>query len=99
MSVVSTMEQVEQNLAELERGRVAAGADVEEYQALIKRGMCFLPYIRDSGLGFAPSRFIGYVDNKIATHAENPNRGGRVTNSALKSVAADALLIRVPTRC
>lgn len=86
MNVVSTMEHIEQNLAELELGREGAGADAEEYVALIKRGTCFLPYLCDSGLAFAPSRFIGYIDNKLATHADNPNRDGRVTNAALNSL-------------
>jgi hypothetical protein len=84
MTVVETMEQVEQNLAELERGR--EGADVEEYLGLIKRGTCFLPYLSERGLAFAPSRFIGYQENRLAIHADNPRRDGRVTNAALNGI-------------
>ena len=86
MKVVNTMEQVEQNLAELEQGRVGMGADAEEYKTLIKRGTCFLPYVCERGLGFAPSRFIGYSNNKLATHADNPDRDGRITNAALNNL-------------
>ncbi|MFO1435495.1 MAG: hypothetical protein U1F34_03705 [Gammaproteobacteria bacterium] len=83
MNVVVNLEQIKNNIAELERGRRAAGKEREEYWALIKRGICFLPYDTQMGLSFAPSRFIGYIDNRLATHASNPDRDGRVTNDAI----------------
>lgn len=86
MSVITTLEQIKHNIAELERGRRATGNALEEYRALIKRGTCFLPYESQIGLSFAPSRFVGYVDNKLANHADNPARDGRVTNAAINQV-------------
>lgn len=86
MTVVKNMEQVEQNIAELERGRM--GPEIEEYLALIKRGTCFLPYLSENGLAFAPSRFIGYQNNSLESHAENQHRDGRATNAALNSICS-----------
>jgi len=83
MIIVETLEQVEENLAELERGR--ARSDVG-YSGLIKRGTCFLPYLSEDGLAFAPSRFIGYQQNRLTNHADNPSRDGRVTNAALNGI-------------
>lgn len=86
MNIVTTLEQIENNIAELERGRAAGGKELEEYRALIKRGTCFLPYESQMGLSFAPSRFVGYIDNKMATHSDNPNRDGRITNAAINEL-------------
>lgn len=86
MNVVTTLEQIKNNIAELERGRRAGGKALEEYQALIKRGTCFLPYESEKGLSFAPSRFVGYIDNKLATHANNQIRDGRDTNVAINQL-------------
>lgn len=87
MKLVTEISQVAENIAELERGRSASDeASAEEYRSLIKRGTCFVPYASSEGLSFAPSRFVGYVENKLATHANNPDRDGRITNSALNKV-------------
>lgn len=86
MNVVANLKQIKNNIAELERGRRSRGKEQEEYQALVKRGTCFLPYESQTGLSFAPSRFVGYIDNNLATHANNPDRDGRVTNAAINLV-------------
>lgn len=86
MDVVSTHKQVEKNIRELERGRKGTSVDQAAYRSLIKRGTCFLPYINDNGLAFAPSRFIGYVANSTELHAANRSKDGRVTNVALSDI-------------
>lgn len=86
MNIVTTLEQIKNNIAELERGRRAGGEELKEYRALIKRGTCFLPYKSQMKLSFAPSRFVGYIDNKLATHADNPVRDGRITNASINQV-------------
>lgn len=86
MNGVTTLKQIKNNIAELERERRARGKALKEYRALIKRGTCFLPYESQMGLSFAPSRFVGYIDNKLATHADNPVKDGRVTNVAINKV-------------
>jgi putative restriction endonuclease len=87
VDVVTELDQVSKNIAELERGRVTGSqSDADEYRSLIKRGTCFVPYGSLHGLAFAPSRFVGYIGNKLATHADNPDRDGRVTNAALNKL-------------
>lgn len=87
VEVVTELQQVAENIAELERGRSASSAaSAKEYRALIKRGTCFVPYVSEEGLAFAPSRFVGYKGNKLTTHVNNPNRDGRVTNAALNKI-------------
>ena len=86
MNVVTTLDQIMSNIAELERGRDEGGDALEEYRSLVKRGICFFPYESQEQCAFAPSRFIGYLDNRLATHADNPSRDGGITNAAINSV-------------
>jgi len=87
MQLVTTMNQVLANIAELERGRAAhSGTLAKEYRGLIKRGTCFVPYRLDAGIAFAPSRFVGYAGNRLFSHTSNPHRDGRVTNAALTRI-------------
>jgi hypothetical protein len=86
MKVVKTRKQIANNITELERGRNPRGKNFKEYRKLIKLGICFLPYKSQKGLSFAPSRFVGYVNNKLATHADNLDKNGRKTNDAINSV-------------
>ena len=86
MNVVTTLDQILSDIAELERGRDEGGDALEEYRSLVKRGICFLPYESQERFAFAPSRFISYLDNRLATHADNPSRDGGITNAAINSV-------------
>ena len=83
MNVVTEPEQVAENIAELESGRNASS---DEYRALIKHGICFIPYVSNKSLAFAPSRFVGYIGNKLTSHANNQGRDGRITNVALNKI-------------
>ena len=40
----------------------------------------------DSGIAFAPSRFIGYIDNNLEIHSENDGKNGRETNVAITKI-------------
>jgi putative restriction endonuclease len=87
MKVVTSADQILANLAELERGRSSASESLRNaHRQLIRRGTCFLSYQSSEGIGFAPSRFVGYMNNKLASHTANPNRDGRVTNAALTAI-------------
>ncbi|MBB1126332.1 HNH endonuclease [Thiospirillum jenense] len=87
MLVVSDLQQVQENIIELERGKVSSESiDIKEYQSLIGRGTCFVPYSSSKGLAFAPSRFIGYVGNRLRTHSLNSERHGGQTNTALNKI-------------
>ena len=81
MELVSSLSQIEQNLDYLER---AHGS--RDHKDLVKRGTCFLAYNGEHGLGFAPSRFTGYIDNDFGKHAANKTKDGRETNPAISAV-------------
>lgn len=83
MVTVTTLEQIEENIAELERGRADEGKELRKYRALIRRGICFWLYQSQMGFSLAPSRFVGYIDNKLAIHVDNPNIDGRIANAAI----------------
>lgn len=38
------------------------------------------------GMIFAPSRFIGYIENTIGYHENNNSKDGRVTNKAINEI-------------
>lgn len=86
MELVENEEQVAENLAELERARMSVDEDRKIYQDLIKKGTCYLPYLTDAGIAFAPSRFIGYVGNTIQIHGLNREKHGSETNLALNKI-------------
>lgn len=90
MEVITSFDELKSNIEELEKGK-NDNKYYDEYLKLIKRGTCFFTYISNSRVCFAPSRFIGYKNNKLATHSNNPERDGRVTSKAI-----NILLSHVP---
>lgn len=87
MELVENQAQVERNICTLEKARRSSDDSLRSYQSLIKRGTCFVVYESDSGVAFAPSKFIGYVNNALELHIEDRrNRDGRDTNKALAAV-------------
>ncbi|MDQ3330703.1 MAG: HNH endonuclease [Planctomycetota bacterium] len=91
--LVERWEQVEANIRTLEAARRSEAAQLrEEYGALITKGRHFIAYQSESGVAFAPSKFIGYIDNDIATHRNlrSNGRNGRETSKALKRILGGA---------
>lgn len=86
MKLVANEEQVAENLAELDRARHSPDGDGKVYRDLIKLGTCYLAYLTDTGIAFAPSRFIGYVGNKVQIHGSNKKKHGSITNVALSRI-------------
>jgi hypothetical protein len=86
MNAVNNLAQIVKNFRELERGRKTNSEYFSEYASLIQKGTCFVPYKSKTGIAFAPSRFVGYAGNKLASHARNSSRDGRVTTTALSKI-------------
>lgn len=84
MRLITTKNQLVKNIDTLE-GYLTEGDDYSssEAKALVKRGTCFVAYKIDKELRFAPSRFIGYVDNKLDKHSTSDEKDGRETNKAI----------------
>lgn len=84
MELVTSWEQIVGNIAELERVRaLGRGPQYRDYLSLIQLGTIFLPYETESGLSFAPSRFLGYIENTIPLHTANTAKDGRETTPAI----------------
>lgn len=86
MEIVHTLVQIETNIQKMEQDKKASIGALTDYKDLIKRGTCFLPYQTKEGLSFAPSRFIGYIDNELVNHRNNTSRDGRITNEAINHI-------------
>jgi hypothetical protein len=55
-------------------------------RSLVKRGICFVA-VKDSEIyQFYPSRFIGYINNSMDAHSNNPYKNGRITNPAISEI-------------
>jgi putative restriction endonuclease len=93
VELVKRWDQVIANIRKLEEARTSRDVQLRKaYVLLIKRGTCFVQYHRGAGLAFAPSKFIGYVDNNILSHLQfRSDRDGRDTNRAIAEI-----LERVP---
>ena len=87
MKLVTDINQILENIDALE-AYMSEGDTYEnqEATALIKRGTCFVSYEVDKQLRFAPSRFIGYVNNKLEKHAVSQEKDGRETNKAITAI-------------
>lgn len=86
MKLIFDKEQLLQNIGTLE-SYLTEGSEyqVKEASLLIKRGTCFVAYQVDKELRFAPSRFIGYIDNKIEIHSVS-DKDGRDTNMVINDI-------------
>lgn len=84
MKLISTKKQLIKNIDILE-GYLTEGGQYSNSQAksLIKRGTCFVAYTIGKEIRFAPSRFLGYTDNKLEKHSKSKVKDGRQTNRIL----------------
>ena len=84
MKLINTKSQLIKNIDTLE-GYLKEGDNysMNEAKALVKRGTCFVAYKVDNEIRFAPSRFIGYINNKLEMHSVSEEKDGRVTNKAI----------------
>lgn len=86
MSLIETYDDLLRNCAELEEARKGGGQVKGLYAGLIGRGSVFLPYVAGDGIAFAPSRFIGYVENTVLAHEQLEERHGWHTNTRVREI-------------
>uniref|UniRef100_UPI003F498725 HNH endonuclease n=1 Tax=Acinetobacter tandoii TaxID=202954 RepID=UPI003F498725 len=86
MDVVTNTDQIRNNIKEFEKSKGTSQTTLGQYLKLIQKGLCFVPYMSDSGIAFAPSRFIGYIDNNLEIHSKNDGKNGRETNVAITKI-------------
>lgn len=87
MKLIQDSTQLKQNIEKIEN-YLSNGTEQQKTETikLIKRGTCFIAYSTGKELRFAPSRFLGYVDNTISKHKNNENKNGGVTNNAISEI-------------
>lgn len=90
MELITNRKQLIANIETLER-YLTNGNEFEKRKALslVKQGICFVTYKVGDETRFAPSRFIGYIDNTIDKHLANNTKHGTFTNGAIKSILND----------
>lgn len=86
MELISTLEQLKKNIETVEF-YLTEGTENEQNQVsnLVKRGSCLLCYEVVKEFRFAPSRFIGYIDNTLNKH-NNSHKDGRDTNVEINKI-------------
>lgn len=89
MKLIDNKKQLIKNIDTLE-GYLTEGDEYSKSEAtsLVKRGTCFVAYNIDKELRFAPSRFIGYIDNKLDKHSASLEKDGRETNKVINEILA-----------
>lgn len=84
METVKTWSDIRSNILQLEKYKNSENSEKRRfYQDIIRRGRCFVALDTRNGFIFAPSRFVGYVDNDIKNHDENYDKDGRETNGEI----------------
>ena len=84
--LISTIDQLIQNIDTIE-SYLTEGNDEERLEAskLIKQGTCFVAYTIGQEIRFAPSRFLGYDNNKLYKLSKT-DIDGRETNKAINKI-------------
>lgn len=87
MDVVTTEEEIRDNLARFENYLCDGSEDEQQFAYnLIRRGSCFIAYKIDGELRFSPSRYTGYLRNTKDKHLANSDKDGKETNAAINKV-------------
>ncbi|MDO8281598.1 MAG: hypothetical protein Q7U10_03070 [Thermodesulfovibrionia bacterium] len=87
MVLIESLDDLKANLLTLEKYRNSNEARYTEfYKEIIRRGACFIVYMNDENIHFAPSRFIGYKNNNMNDHIGSNTKDGRVTNPVIDKI-------------
>lgn len=86
MQPITTKEQLRQNIITYETYLNSVNSSIRDFSYdLCKNGICFVSYKVNGSWHFAPSRFLGYLNNSIEQHEKNDTKDGRVTNPAINT--------------
>lgn len=87
MNIITSKNQLFNNIYTLESYLTGDDGNArDEAKLLVKRGTCFVAYKNDHEIHFAPSRFIGYIENNLEKHSINFEKHGTFTNHAIKKI-------------
>jgi predicted HNH restriction endonuclease len=95
MRLIKNLEQLISNIKSVEN-YFADGSENDKIQisGLISKGKCLVAYKVNSEIRFAPSRFLGYIDNELSKHIKSTKAksiDGRETNVLITRVLESKL--------
>jgi hypothetical protein len=87
METIHSIDELINNLRTIEDYLTSDDIDKASFaEDLIRRGTCFVAYKASDQLRFAPSRFIGYLNNSLYQHIDNSSKHGNITNRAIRQL-------------
>lgn len=93
---MKTIEDDKQLIANIElvENYLIDGSEPEQKKVrdLIRKGKCFVAYKANDEIRFAPSRFLGYLNNDLSKHEHSGTKDGTVTNPAITRVLKTKLV-------
>ena len=86
MELIINLEQLIKNIETVE-SYLTEGSEAEQSEVsnLIRRGSCLIAYQVNNEVRFAPSRFLGYVNNSLRGHIRS-QVDGRETNVVINRI-------------
>lgn len=92
MKLITSKEQLIANIETVENYLADGKTDDRTTMfELIRKGKCLVAYKIKNEYRFAPSRFLGYVNNSLAIHTSATTKDGRETNSLITKVLKSKL--------
>lgn len=92
MKLIKTRGQLISNIESVEN-YLTNGTEIEkkDIRKLIRKGKCLVAYKANNETRFAPSRFLGYVDNKLNKHQKSNTKDGREANVVIQKALGTKL--------
>lgn len=87
ISLVSDKNQIIANIKTIEKYLMGdSDNDFDIMAKHISHGRVFIAYKIDGDFHFAPSRFIGYANNTLERHKQNPDKHGTITTQQITRI-------------
>lgn len=93
MNLISNRKQLVANIETVENYLTDGVLQEKETMLdLIRRGKCLVAYKVNNEYRFAPSRYLGYINNNLNEHSSSKTKDGRETNPIITKVLESKLL-------
>ncbi len=88
MELINNIEQLMYNIAQFEKYLASENGYEDRIQTLdlIRRGRNFVTYKVGDEYRFAPSRFLGYINNTISSHLKSLQKHGTYTTQRISKI-------------
>ena len=87
MILITTKKQLKKNIYTFDNYLMEGTLEQKDWtKKRILEGICFISYSINNNLRFAPSRFLGYVDNDMNKHKSSTTKDGRDTTPTISLI-------------